>query len=143
LGGTKLKKYRIPHTPILWLSSYPSCFCFKGHYCTKTAAALLGVGTENCLVVATDPADGRMIPAELETQILTAKARGLRPFFVTATAGSTVYGAWDPLREVADICRRHGVWLHVDVSLTAPQSRATSLSMLRCGFRRRGEEVFC
>lgn len=31
--------------------------------------------------------------------------------------GTTVYGAWDPINEVADICERHNLWLHVDVSL--------------------------
>lgn len=39
------------------------------------------------------------------------------PFFVCATAGTTVYGAWDPLHSIADICQRHKLWFHVDVSL--------------------------
>lgn len=43
-------------------------------------------------------------------------AQGLVPFFVSATAGTTVYGAFDPLIAIADICKKHGVWMHVDVS---------------------------
>ena len=35
--------------------------------------------------------------------------------FVNATAGSTVYGAFDPIHEIADICEKYNMWLHVDV----------------------------
>lgn len=38
------------------------------------------------------------------------------PLFVNATAGSTVYGAFDPINEIADICEKYNLWLHVDVS---------------------------
>lgn len=41
------------------------------------------------------------------------------PFFVSATAGTTVYGAFDPLIAIADICKKHEVWMHVDVSRSA------------------------
>lgn len=37
------------------------------------------------------------------------------PLFVNATAGSTVYGAFDPISEIADICEKYNLWLHVDV----------------------------
>ena len=33
---------------------------------------------------------------------------------VVATAASTVIGAFDPLEEIADICEKHSVWMHVD-----------------------------
>ena len=33
-----------------------------------------------------------------------------------ATSGTTVVGAFDPLKEIADVCERHGIWLHIDVS---------------------------
>lgn len=38
------------------------------------------------------------------------------PFFVSATAGTTVYGAFDPLIAISDICKKYQVWFHVDVS---------------------------
>lgn len=41
------------------------------------------------------------------------------PFFVSATAGTTVYGAFDPLIAIADICKKHDIWMHVDVSRSA------------------------
>lgn len=48
------------------------------------------------------------------------------PFFVNATAGTTVQGAFDPLNRIADISERNGMWMHVDVSATRPPY-ATSL----------------
>ncbi|KAK6327195.1 hypothetical protein J4Q44_G00028400 [Coregonus suidteri] len=59
---------------------------------------------------------GKMIPAEFEKQVQRAKYEGALPFMVNATAGTTVLGAFDPLEEIADICERHNLWMHVDVS---------------------------
>lgn len=42
--------------------------------------------------------------------------QGYVPLFVNATGGSTVYGAFDPINEIADICEKYNLWLHVDVS---------------------------
>ncbi|KAM6919158.1 glutamate decarboxylase 1 [Xenentodon cancila] len=85
------------------------------HYSVKKSAAVLGMGTENVLVIKCDER-GKMIPAELESSILTCKEKGLVPFYVNATAGTTVYGAFDPLPAIADICDQHGLWMHVDAA---------------------------
>lgn len=57
------------------------------------------------------------MPSDLEQQIEKAKAEGGLPFFVSATGGTTVLGAFDPIHEMADICEKHGIWFHVDVSI--------------------------
>ena len=44
---------------------------------------------------------GKMIPEELEKQILKDKEEGHLPFFVNCTTGTTVYGAYDPISEIA------------------------------------------
>uniref|UniRef100_A0A669DN89 Glutamate decarboxylase 1 n=1 Tax=Oreochromis niloticus TaxID=8128 RepID=A0A669DN89_ORENI len=83
------------------------------HYSIKKASAALGFGTENLILLNTDER-GRVIPADLEAKVIEAKRKGYVPLFVTATAGTTVYGAFDPINEIADICEKYNMWLHVD-----------------------------
>ena len=56
-----------------------------------------------------------MIPEDLENKILQVKKEDKIPFFVCATAGTTVLGAFDPINKIAEVCQEHDVWLHVDV----------------------------
>ena len=44
---------------------------------------------------------GKMIPAELEKLVIKHKEEGHLPFFVNCTTGTTVYGAYDPISEIA------------------------------------------
>ena len=96
------------HPPLI------DAFLFQSHYSVKSCASICGLGTDNCLMVPSD-IHGRMIPSELERLILDRKAKGHIPFFVCCTSGTTVLGAFDPINEIADICEKYGMWLHVDV----------------------------
>merc|ERR1719481_2221523 len=85
------------------------------HYSIKGGASAIGLGTDNCVQVMCDEM-GRMIPEEFEKQVLKDKAEGHLPFFVNCTTGTTVFGAFDPIEPIADICERHGIWLHIDAA---------------------------
>ena len=56
----------------------------------------------------------RMDASALEQAIRSDLSKGLRPFTVIASAGTTNTGSVDPLPEIASICRRYGMWMHVD-----------------------------
>jgi glutamate/tyrosine decarboxylase-like PLP-dependent enzyme len=99
---------RADGTPIAFVSD-------QAHYSLTKAAKVLGIGADNLIAVATD-AEGRMDPSALEVALLTARRAGQRPFFVGATSGTTVLGAFDPLRPIAGLAKSHGAWLHVDAS---------------------------
>jgi glutamate/tyrosine decarboxylase-like PLP-dependent enzyme len=58
-----------------------------------------------------------MIPDQLASAIEECIRLGKQPFFVGATAGTTVKGAFDPLEEIATIARKHDIWFHVDGAL--------------------------
>ena len=58
-----------------------------------------------------------MMVSDLEEQILRARREGGLPFFVSATGGTTVLGAFDPLHEIADVCKKYDLWMHVDVRI--------------------------
>jgi len=85
------------------------------HYSISGGASAVGLGTENCVQVKCD-SKGRMIPEELEKLILRHKSEGHLPFFVNCTTGTTVYGAFDPINPIADICEKHHIWLHIDAA---------------------------
>jgi len=85
------------------------------HYSISGGASAVGLGTENCVKVKCDE-NGRMIPEELEKLIIRHKSEGHLPFFVNCTTGTTVFGAFDPIEPIADICEKYGIWLHIDAA---------------------------
>ncbi len=84
-----------------------------GHYAAVKSAALLGLGRDAVIKVATD-AEGVIEVDALREAISEATAAGATPFLVIATAGTTVTSAFDPIDALADVCAEHELWLHVD-----------------------------
>nr|MBS0037081.1 hypothetical protein [Saprospiraceae bacterium] len=87
----------------------------QAHYSLDTAANLLGIGSKNVIRVKSD-SKGRMDPVELESEIKQSLHRGENPFFVVATCATTLMGAYDPMEEMAVICKKYDLWLHADGS---------------------------
>jgi aromatic-L-amino-acid decarboxylase len=87
-----------------------------GHSSVDKAALLAGFGRANLRVVATDPVHAMRADA-LEEAVRSDLAAGRRPCAVVATTGTTTTTALDPIGGIAEVARRHGLWLHVDAAL--------------------------
>lgn len=85
----------------------------EAHHSLDKSAGLLGLGRKALRRVPVD-AELQLDVTELERAIAEDVAAGKVPFCVVATAGTTNSGAIDDMRAIASVCRRHGIWLHVD-----------------------------
>ena len=83
------------------------------HYSMDKAVNILGIGTDQLIKVPID-SFGAMEPKALELAIERVQISGGMPFFVAATAGTTVRGAYDPIEQVVALRLKYGFWLHVD-----------------------------
>ena len=83
------------------------------HYSVSRAAGIMGLGTDAVIKVAADD-QGRMDMAALQSAWQRCLDQGSKPFAVAATAGCTPTGSIDPLPEIANFCRTHDLWMHVD-----------------------------
>ncbi|XP_064640438.1 cysteine sulfinic acid decarboxylase-like isoform X2 [Lineus longissimus] len=117
--GLNLARFnQFPEAKEQGMQSLPQMCVFSSthcHYSLKKGAAFLGFGTKNLIPVNCDEG-GKMCPRALEAAIQKAKDEGLHPLMVNATAGTTVVGAYDPLNAIADICKKHKLWMHVDAA---------------------------
>lgn len=85
------------------------------HSSIEKGAVLLGIGLEGIKKIPVDK-NFRMITSELEKSIEKDKKNGWKPFFVTATVGTTSTTSIDPVNEIAKICNRENIWLHIDAA---------------------------
>ncbi len=104
--GSNEDGYRMP------LTVYAS---EEAHSSVEKGVKIAGFGRKNLRRIPTDDAFA-LIPDRLEEAIRRDKDAGLTPACVVATVGTTSSGGLDPLRPIGEICRRHGVWLHVDAA---------------------------
>ena len=85
------------------------------HYSVSRSAGVLGLGTNQVVRVGLD-ARRRMDPQQLDDCLRRLRADNQPIVAVTACACATPIGAFDPLDQIAEVCRRHEVWLHVDAA---------------------------
>jgi len=83
------------------------------HNCHQKALETLGLGAKSLTQVSSDK-QGRMDIAALEHAIAEDRAAGIKPACVIGTAGTVDSGALDDLTAIAALCKREGIWFHVD-----------------------------
>src|SRR5690348_11054826 len=85
----------------------------QAHSSVEKAAIALGLGEENVQRVPTD-AEFRMDVAALREMVALDLRNNFRPLAVVATVGTTSTASVDPIPEIAQVCREHKMWLHID-----------------------------
>jgi len=107
----------------------------QAHSSIDKAAIVLGVGQENVRRVASDESFRMSVPA-LAGAIARDRAEGRLPMAVVATAGTTSTTSVDPIPEIADLCAREKIWLHVDAAYAGPAAICPELRERMPGLER-------
>jgi glutamate/tyrosine decarboxylase-like PLP-dependent enzyme len=79
------------------------------HATIGRALRFLGLGERNVTVIPAD-AQGRLDPSALGATLKGVDG----PLIVCAQAGNVNTGAFDPFKEIAELCHERGGWMHVD-----------------------------
>lgn len=88
----------------------------SAHSSIEKAVKVAGLGRQQLRFIDVDAACA-MNSTALAERVKADREQGLQPFFVAATLGTTSSNAFDPLLEIARICREEGLWLHVDAAM--------------------------
>jgi len=82
---------------------------------SSVARAIRILGFQHVRVIDTE-AGHRLDVDRLEAAICRDRQAGLEPHAVIASAGTTSTGAIDPIADLADLAKKHRLWLHVDAA---------------------------
>ena len=106
--------------PCLYVSEH-------AHHSLLKASRASGLGAHAVHEIGTDT-KGRMQVLELQARLAADRANGDLPFMLVATAGTTGIGSVDPLVELAHVCARENLWLHVDAAWAGSALLSENLS---------------
>lgn len=87
----------------------------EAHSSVDKAGLVLGVGTRGIRHIPSNDLYRMRVDA-LEDAIRRDLEEQRRPFAVVATVGTTSVTAVDPVSQIAEVCRKYGLWLHVDAA---------------------------
>ncbi|MGZ4188469.1 MAG: pyridoxal-dependent decarboxylase [Actinomycetota bacterium] len=114
----------------------------EAHSSVEKAVRIAGIGSENLRAIGVDPAtlamDARGLAAAVEADV----AAGRTPVAVVATVGTTGTTAFDPVGAIADVCERHGIWLHVDAAYAGTAALCPEFRWINDGVERADSYCF-
>jgi len=87
----------------------------QAHSSIDKAVLMLGLGHSSLRRIPTDDAFSMRVDA-LRAALDEDRRDGITPVAVVATIGTTSTTGVDPVGAIADVCRDHAVWLHVDAA---------------------------
>jgi aromatic-L-amino-acid decarboxylase len=87
----------------------------QAHLCIIKAAVLAGIPQSNIRILDVDE-NFRAIPDLFESAIKKDQKKGMKPFLIISSAGTTNTGAVDPLPDLASIAKSFGLWHHIDAA---------------------------
>jgi len=87
----------------------------QAHSSVEKAAIALGLGEHNVRRVASD-SEFKMDVKTLRETIAGDLRKEFLPLAVVATVGTTSTGSVDPIGAIAQVCREHQMWLHIDAA---------------------------
>jgi glutamate/tyrosine decarboxylase-like PLP-dependent enzyme len=105
------------------------------HSCIQKAVELLGLGSNSLRKVPVND-DFTVNIKALETAISVDRETGLEPICIIGSAGTINTGAIDDLEALADVCKREGLWFHVDGAIGAVAVLAENVKEQLCGIER-------
>jgi aromatic-L-amino-acid/L-tryptophan decarboxylase len=105
----------------------------EAHSSVNKGVKLAGYGVEQLRLVPVDARYAMQVDA-LERMIESDLEAGAIPACVVATIGTTSSTAVDPVDSIAQVCRKHGVWLHVDAAYAGTAAILPELRYLFAGF---------
>ena len=85
----------------------------NSHYSIAKNASFTGLGKDNVRYIKSDE-KGRINIDAFKNQVDDDIANGFLPFYLNATAGTTVLCAFDNVEELGPICKKNNIWLHLD-----------------------------
>ena len=101
---------------IAGLESDPNAIFFASddcHVSFSKAFRIMGLKQESFQKIPTDE-KGSLDISRLSSRLKKIKSEGKKCFAVVATLGTTVRGALDSVSEIAKLCKKEKIWLHVD-----------------------------
>ncbi|PYK22014.1 MAG: amino acid decarboxylase [Verrucomicrobia bacterium] len=105
----------------------------QAHSAAEKAAIALGIGEENVVRIPSDN-QFRMDVNSLGRSVAQDRQKGFHPTAVVATVGTTATASVDPIPDIAKICKKEKMWLHIDAAYGGGFAMVPEYEWLRDGW---------